>query len=334
MKSSPSKKESFVNDRTPANRILTLSAGRVILILAALIAVAAIALSILKSRKGSDAPAAESAAPATPVGDVASMITALEKKMAANPQDAEGWNMLGWSYYNVGRYADAVKTYRKAADIDPKNAGYWSALGEVLVLSGPGGVTSDASQAFGKALALDPKDYRARYFTGVKQDQDGDHKGALDRWIALLKDAPAGAPWEDAVRTLVDRVGSQNHIDITDRVPPRKTADAGQVQRPGDAVATAGIPGPTASDMQAATGMTTGEQSAMVQSMVDRLAARLEANPRDGDGWIRLMRARMVLNDPVGARTALARGKAAFRDDKAEQGRLDVAAQALGVPAR
>jgi cytochrome c-type biogenesis protein CcmH len=335
MKSARYKKESFVNDRGPGNRILTLSAGRVILILAALIAVAAVALSILKSRKNNGAPAAESAAPAGPVGDVASMIAALEKKMAAAPGDAEGWNMLGWSYYNVGRYADAVKAYRKAADIDPKNAGYWSALGEVIVLSGPGGVTPDASLAFGKALALDPTDYRARYFTGVKQDQDGDHKGALDRWIALLKDAPAGAPWEDAVRTLVDRVAKQNHIDVAARIPPRKDIPVAEPARTsGDTVATAAIPGPTASDMQAATGMTPGEQSAMVQAMVGKLAARLDANPRDGDGWIRLMRARMVLNDPAGARTALTKGKSAFADDKAEQGRLDEAARALGVPAR
>lgn len=324
-----------MNDRSPANRILTLSAGRVILILAALIAFAAIALSVSKSRKGTEAPAAEAKAQAAPVGDVASMITSLEKKMAANPGDAEGWNMLGWSYYNVGRYADAVKAYRKAVGIDPKNAGYWSALGEVLVLSGPGGVTPDANQAFAKALASDPKDYRARYFTGVKQDQDGDHKGALDRWIALLRDAPAGAPWEDAVRTLVDRVARDNHIDIAGRVPPRKAAPAAEAgPPPGDAVATAAIPGPTASDLQAANGMTPGEQSAMVQGMVDRLAAKLKANPRDGDGWIRMMRARMVLDDPAAARAALTEGKAAFNGDAAEQGRLDAAAQALGVPAK
>jgi cytochrome c-type biogenesis protein CcmH len=328
-----------VNDRSPANRILTLSAGRVILILAALIAVGAVALSVLKSRKGADAPTADSAGAATPVADVTTMIAALEKKMAANPGDAEGWNMLGWSYYNVGRYGDAVKAYRRATQIAPREATYWSALGEVLVLSGPGGVTADASQAFGKALELDPKDYRARYFTGVKQDQDGDHKGALDRWIALLKDAPAGAPWEDAVRTLVDRVAKANNIDVADRIPPRKEAPPEMAttmpdgRAPGDAVATAGIPGPTASDLQAANGMTPGEQSSMVQGMVARLAARLEANPRDGDGWIRLMRARMVLNDPAGAKAALAKGKAAFRNDKAEQGRLDAAAQALGVPA-
>lgn len=321
-----------MNEGRPAKRVITLSAGRVILILAGLIALLAIALPILRSSKTKDAPAAE---PQKPVGDVPSMIAELEKKLAANPGDAEGWNMLGWSYYNVGRYADAVKAYAHAADIDPKNPVYWSALGEVLVLSGPGGVTPDAAQAFGKALAIDPKDYRARYFTGVKQDQDGDHKGALDRWIALLKDAPVGAPWEDAVRAVIDRVSKANHIDVADRIPPHVAAPAPTAdpsQAPGEAVATAGIPGPTASDMQAANGMTPGEQNAMVQGMVDRLAARLAANPRDGDGWIRLMRARMVLNDPAAAHAALVKAKASFAGDAAETARLDSAARTLGVP--
>lgn len=316
-----------MNDPAPAKRVLTLSAGRVILILAALIAITAVALSILKSRgtPADPAPAPESAAP---VGDVPAMIAGLEKKLAANPQDAEGWNMLGWSYYNVGRYADAAKAYGRATAIDPKNATYWSALGEVIILSGPGGVTPDAERAFAKALAIDPGDFRARYFTGVKQDQDGDHKGALDRWIALLKDSPAGAPWEDAVRGLIDKVSKANNIDVAGRIPPRRTPSTAA---PDVSVATAAIPGPTASDMQAATGMTPGEQNAMVQGMVDRLAARLEANPRDGDGWIRLMRARMVLNDPAGAQAALAKGKAAFAGDKAEVSRLDAAAQTLSV---
>ncbi|MDB5685576.1 MAG: Tetratricopeptide 2 repeat protein [Rhizorhabdus sp.] len=319
--------ENDVTESAPAKRVFTLSAGRVILILAALIAVTAVALSILKSRGTPTPPAPESTAPA---GDVPAMIAGLEKKMAANPQDAEGWNMLGWSYYNVGRYADAVKAYGRATAIDPKNATYWSALGEVIILSGPGGVTPDAEQAFAKALAIDPNDFRARYFTGVKQDQDGDHKGALDRWIALLKDSPAGAPWEDAVRGLIDRVSKANNIDVADRVPPRRAP--APAAAPDVSVATAAIPGPTAGDMQAATGMTPGEQNAMVQGMVDRLAAKLAANPRDGDGWIRLMRARMVLNDPSAAQAALAKAKAAFAGDTAEIARLDAAAQTLGVP--
>jgi cytochrome c-type biogenesis protein CcmH len=336
-----------VNNSEPAKKRLSMSFGRVALILAALVAVLAVVLSIARSR---GVPAADPAAApagqagAGPVPDVGTMIATLEKKLAANPNDAEGWHMLGWSYYSTGRYADAATAYRKAAAIDPKNAEYWSALGEVEILSGPGGVTPPAEASFRKALAIDPKDFRARYFIGVKKDQDGQHKEALDDWIALLKDAPAGAPWEDAVRSLIDKASKENGIDVAGRVPPKRESAAAGMGPPdmgggagmaqgssGVAVATQGIPGPTPSDMQAASGMSPGQQDEMVRGMVDRLAARLKANPKDGDGWIRLMRARIVLKDPTGASQALAAGKAAFAGDKAEQARLDEAARALGI---
>ena len=70
----------------------------------------------------------------------------------------------------------------------------------------------------------------------------------------------------------------------------------------------------------------------MVRGMVERLAGRLRLNPRDADGWIRLMRSRMVLNQPDAAREALSSGLAAFQDDAAVQQRLRTAAAELGVP--
>ncbi|RVT94501.1 tetratricopeptide repeat protein [Sphingomonas crocodyli] len=330
-----------MNNSEPAKPRFTLSFGRVALLLAALIAVVAVGITQYRKYKSADPETStDSSAPAGPVADVATMIASLEKRLQSNPNDAEGWNMLGWSYYSTGRYADSAAAYRHAIDIDPKNATYWSALGEVEVLSGPGGITPKATEAFGKALAIDPKDFRARYFMGVKKDQDGKHQEAIDDWIALVQEAPAGAPWEDAVRDLIDKASKEHKIDVAGRVPPKRVApmaDVGggmggmPVTGSGAQVATDGIPGPSAGDMQAAAGMTTGQQNEMIAGMVGRLAARLKANPKDGDGWIRLMRARMVLNDPAAARQALADGKAAFAGDKAELARLDEAAKALGV---
>ena len=43
----------------------------------------------------------------------------------------------------------------------------------------------------------------------------------------------------------------------------------------------------------------------MIVAMVDRLEARLESNPRDHEGWIRLARSRLVLGDRQAARLAL-----------------------------
>lgn len=309
--------------------------GRVALIAAALVALVAIGLAVWRSAGGNappppPAPSLAGAAPAA--GDVASAIGQLEARLAKNPKDAQGWRMLGWSYYQTERFPDAVNAYRHATAIDPDNAEGWSALGEAIALAGKGDMPADATAAFGKALAIDPKDARARYFTAVGKDLSGDHKGAIDAWIALLKDTPAGAPWEQNVRQTIAQVATKNRIDIAGRVPPPSPAALAAAAPPGAAVATDGIPGPTPEQLAAASSLPPGQQEAMVRGMVDGLAAKLKANPKDGDGWIRLVRARMVLGQKQEAAQAVADGTAAFAGDKAAQGRIADAAKALGVP--
>lgn len=315
-----------------ANKGFSLPFARVALILAALIALAAVAIATMRSG-GGGASSSESPPPdaAPAAGDLTAAISSLEKKLAANPDNAENWNLLGLGYYNVGRYADAVKAFTKATSIDPNNPVYWSALGEVQVLAGPGGVITQAESSFRKALAIDPKDFRARYFMAVKRNEGGDSKGAVDELISLLNDSPAGASWEQPVRDLVTRISTENKIDITGRLRPPSVSQSA-APAPVDSVVTGGIPGPTAADLKAATGMTPSEQDEMARGMVARLAARLEANPRDADRWIMLIRSRMQLNDPAGARSAVNGAKAAFKDDPRQQARFDQAAQMLGVP--
>ncbi|MFP5453913.1 MAG: tetratricopeptide repeat protein, partial [Alphaproteobacteria bacterium] len=116
--------------------------ARVALILAALVALAAIAVAVLRSGAGSQESSAEKAE-ATAVPEVETMIAGLEKKLQEAPQDARGWHLLGQAYYHVGRYPDAVKAYSRAVELDPKNAEAWSALGEVQVLTGQGRITPE-----------------------------------------------------------------------------------------------------------------------------------------------------------------------------------------------
>jgi cytochrome c-type biogenesis protein CcmH len=85
--------------------------------------------------------------------------------------------------------------------------------------------------------------------------------------------------------------------------------------------------------MAAASSIPPSQQNEMVRGMVEGLAGRLRTNPRDEQGWIRLMRSRMVLQQPDQAREALRSALAAFANDAAVQGRLRQAAGELGVPA-
>ena len=233
---------------------------------------------------------------------------------------AKDWRVVGWAYAQSGDASASANAYRKATQIEPDNAENWSSLGEALQ-TGSTQVVPEAEAAFHKALSLDASDPRARYFLAVERDLKGDHKGAIEDWLALLRDTPAGAPWEADLRRTIAQTAQRNNINVEGRMPA-----------PGSgATAAAAIPGPTPEQLAAASSIPPSQQDQMVQGMVERLAARLKANPRDADGWIELMRSRMVLGQKDQARDALNRGLAAFTGDTATQGRLKSAAAQLGV---
>lgn len=75
------------------------------------------------------------------------------------------------------------------------------------------------------------------------------------------------------------------------------------------------------------------ERDAAIRSMVDGLAQRLENSPRDVDGWIHLMRSRVVLGETEVAATAFRKAREVFVDDPAASGRIMGAASELGLKA-
>src|SRR5471032_86331 len=256
---------------------------------------------------------------AHPMGEVAKMIAGLEARLQQQPGDAQGWQMLGWSYMRTQRPADAAKAYGHAVALDPGNVEYLSAQGEAMVQA-EGKVSGDAAALFHRALKGDSADPRARYFLAIYRDQQGDHAGAINDFVALLKSAPPDAPWAAQVRGYVEDLAKEQHIDISSRLPPVPAAP------------TSNAPGPDSAQVAAASQMTDAERQAMIHSMVDKLATALKTNPHDSGGWVRLMRARMVLGEKDQAAAAYQDARKAFAGTPAAQAVLQDAAKSLGVP--
>ncbi|MBA2587013.1 MAG: c-type cytochrome biogenesis protein CcmI, partial [Alphaproteobacteria bacterium] len=218
--------------------------------------------SVTATAAPSEAQTAAADPKAHPMGQVSNMIAGLEAKLQQNPGDAQGWQMLAWSYMRTGRPADAAKAYAKAVAIEPNNVEYLSAQGEALVQS-EGKVSDEAAAVFRRALKGDPADPRARYFLAIHRDQTGDHAGAMNDFVALLKSAPPDAPWASQVRTYVEDLAKEQHVDLTGKLPPA----------PVTAVA---APGPNSAQVAAAGNMSDADRQAMIHSMVDKLAGELK----------------------------------------------------------
>jgi cytochrome c-type biogenesis protein CcmH len=234
---------------------------------------------------------------------------------------------LGAARFDLGDYPGAAAAYEKSVAIAPESAGLWSALGEARVMASPRDpMPPAAAEAFDKAIALNPKDPRARYFMAVKKDIAGDHKGAIDEWFALLADTPQGAPWEADLRRTIEQVGAINKIDVAPRLAATQPRALKADEMP---VAARAIPGPSRADMEAASQLPKGQQDAMIAGMVDGLEAKLKANPADVDRWIMLMRSRMTLGETAKAAQAL---KDALAANPGAAQRLNAQARMLGVP--
>ncbi|HZG31330.1 cytochrome c-type biogenesis protein CcmH [Ensifer adhaerens] len=257
-----------------------------------------------------DAPLA--ARLANPGNDVGLLLAKAENHLIQNPDDGAGWDLVAPIYLRNRRPSDAANAYRQAIRIRGESAERLSGLGESIVASNQGLINSEATDAFRKALKLDPNDARSEFYLAFGLEQEGRSMEALAAFQALAKSSPPDAPWQPIVA---------QHIATLQKGPAeaKPAPDA-----PGN---------PTAADMAAAQDMSAGDRQKMIENMVSGLDEKLKANPDNFEGWMRLVRSYAMLKQPDKAGDALARALKAFPAE-GEQGKQLVAlASQLGIKA-
>ena len=127
---------------------------------------------------------------------IAAMVERLEARLKANPDDAEGWKMLGRSFGVLGRYPEAVRAYAKAATLAPRDAEILVDLADVLAMAGGQRLDGEPEKLIERALVLDPDNLKALALGGTAAFQRGDFARAAALWERLLPLVAAGS--EDA----------------------------------------------------------------------------------------------------------------------------------------
>jgi cytochrome c-type biogenesis protein CcmH len=279
-----------------------ISSSRIVLFAAGLIAMGAVGFSVWRTQiVPLPAPPPVAASEGQPT-DPAAAITQIEAALKANPKDARGWRVLGGAHREAGNYAESAMALRRATALEPDNAEGWALLGEALALASPPPMSPEARGALKKAQAIDKNEPLSAYYLAAARDMDGDHQGAIEDWFALLDRSPAGAPWIPEVRGAIARVAAANKIDVAKRLAAANGASAQTAPAP--------------------------PNNAVVRQMVEGLAKKLAADPKNIDGWIMLMRSRVTLGETAQATQALASAKAANPESAAK---LDQAARELGL---
>jgi cytochrome c-type biogenesis protein CcmH len=285
----------------PARRI-SLPARRTVAVVA-LIGVPLIAIATYLPRGAPDMPdmpLASRRAPASATEPLERLVAQVEAHLEKNPSDGRGWTVLAPVLLKIGRADDAARAFRNAITYAGETADRRADLGEALVASSNGVVTSDAKIEFERAVSLDAANVKPRYFLGLAAEQDGRPADAAKLWRALLAEAPQDAPWRDGVQAALSRVQGS-------------------------------APALPEGAMESVAGLDAGERTVMIRGMVERLATRLKSEGGEPEAWLRLVRAYMVLGDRDKARDARSNARQALAGKAEALKQFDEGVKPLGI---
>jgi cytochrome c-type biogenesis protein CcmH len=282
--------------------------------LAVILILPAVGLCLYLRTGNPDVPDAPLAARlANPGDDMNILIARAEQQLVTNPEDGAGWDVLAPIYYRSGRIEEAAVAFRNALRILGATPVRLGGYAESLIALSGGLVTNEARDALQKLLAIEPGDPRAQFYLALALKQEGKVPEALAAFEQIVSTSPAGAPWLPLVN---------EHIAGLKGDTPAAAQQAGTP-----------LGNPSGEDIAAAKDMSTGDRTAMIEGMVGSLAEKLKTDPKNFEGWMRIIRSYSVLGQKDKAAEALKQGLAAFPADGSEGKQLLVLAGELGLKA-
>lgn len=114
------------------------------------------------------------------------MVAKLEAKMQQNPEDPKGWQLLGRSYFVMGRYDDAAMSYGRAHSLAGDEPDLLADYAEALAMSLDGQLQGKPQQLIGLALAKQPMHPKSLWLAGSAEFQSGKFENAIRHWQNLL----------------------------------------------------------------------------------------------------------------------------------------------------
>ena len=160
-------------------------------------------------------------------------IARLVARLQEEPDDLEGWIMLGRALMIVRRHDAAANAFRRATTLSPSNSQAQSLLGEAIVFATGGTVTPSALRAFEAANEADPQNLAARYYGALERAQAGEVREAFDAWLTLVAESPTDAPWVPDLLARLEEAAEALDVDLAAVMPGKlPPSGPGQQQRP------------------------------------------------------------------------------------------------------
>lgn len=154
------------------------------------------------------------------------MVGRLAQRLQDNPQDIEGWVMLGRSMSVLGRYDEAVQAYENAIRFAGNDPNVLTDYADALAMAGNQSLEGKPLELLQKALSIDPNNQKALWLIGTALFERGDFAGAIEHWSHLLDQLPPGSEDADVMRANIKEAESYRQRQLAGEfgpVPPQQS---------------------------------------------------------------------------------------------------------------
>jgi cytochrome c-type biogenesis protein CcmH len=135
---------------------------------------------------------------------VESMVARLAARLRENPEDTEGWRLLGRSLTVLGRFPEAAEAYGNAAKRSPRDPQLLADLADALAMAQGRRLAGEPEQLVLRALEIDPNNLKALALAGSAAFERKDYNSAAAYWQRMLPLVPEGSDDARAIQANVN----------------------------------------------------------------------------------------------------------------------------------
>ena len=117
--------------------------------------------------------------------DFSSVMENLITKLEDNPDNVEGWLMLGRTYAMMQRFNEAKEAYEKALALTPEDSAIITDYADIVAMTNNGSLVGKPTELIKKALSLDPNNPKALALAGTAEFEEKRYKEAARYWEKL-----------------------------------------------------------------------------------------------------------------------------------------------------
>ncbi len=165
-----------------------------IVLLALLIPVAAFGLY---SYLGRSADLAMALNPPPPPATLEEAVAQLEQELERNPNNAEGWYLLGTTYMGQERYPEGLAAFKRVAELLPQGApqyaGVQGQIAQAMYFAANGKMNDEIRAQIDHTLTIDPQEIAALGLLGIDAYESGRYPDAMLYWNKALVGASGEA---------------------------------------------------------------------------------------------------------------------------------------------